>query len=373
VIRILHTESSMNLGGQELRTLLEMEGLSRHGFSSLLIARPGSGIGQESKQRGLQVFEVPMRGSVDPVAVARCAGIMRNQAVHLVCTHGSKDGWSAGVAARLLGRPIVRSRNVANPIRSHLWGRLVYTALSDLIITTSQFIKAGMIARGIPETKILCVPTGVDPSRFHPDVEKGCFRKELGITGERPLVGMVSVLRGDKGPDIFLCAAEDVLKERPEVFFVLVGDGWMRTRLESMVQGSPYFGSMKLTGFRRDIPQVLADLDLLVLPARIPEGVPQTILQAHAMKVPVIASNVGGINEVALDQETAVLVPPGDARALAQSIVAVLGDPHGAGRRAENGRGMFLKAYTEDMFLHKMAAIYRSLLEHRGRNTLTTG
>lgn len=373
MIRILHTESSMNLGGQELRTLLEMEGLCAHGFSSILIARPGSLIGGEAKRRGLKAFEIPMRGSMDPLAVARCLGIMRNEAVNLVCTHGSKDGWSAGIAARILGRPIVRSRNVANPIRSHFWGRLVYTALSDRIITTSEFIKAGMVARGIPEAKILCVPTGVDPGRFNPEVEKGHFRKELGITAEQPLVGMISVLRGDKGPDIFLCAAGEVLKTRPDAFFVLVGDGWMRARLESMVKTSAFSRSIKLTGFRRDIPHILADLDLLVLSARIPEGVPQTILQAHAMKVPVIASNVGGINEVAMDGETAILVPPGDTQALADAIVTVLGDHEGARLRAENGHRVFLESHTESMFLASMASVYRKLLQDHGRNPLTEG
>lgn len=373
MIRILHTESSMNLGGQEFRTLLEMEGLCAHGFSSILMARPGSLIAQEAKRRNLKAFQIPLHGSMDPLAVTRCLGIMLNEAVDLVCTHGSKDGWSAGIAARILGRPIVRSRNVANPIRSHFWGRLVYTVLSDRIITTSESIKAGMVEKGIPEAKILCVPTGVDPGRFHPGVEKGRFRKELGITAEQPLVGMISVLRGDKGPDIFLRTAEDVLKTHPDAFFVLVGDGWMRTRLESMLGTSSYSRSIWLTGFRRDIPHILADLDLLVLSARIAEGVPQTILQAHAMKVPVIASDVGGINEVVRDRESGMLVRPGDTQALADAIVTVLGDHEGAQRRAEMGHRVFLESHTESMFLANMASIYRGLLKDHGRTPLTKG
>lgn len=371
--RVLHTESSMNLGGQELRTLLEMEGLRRHGFCSILVARPGSRIAEEAKRRSLQVYEIPIRGSVDPLAVARCAEIIRKEAVDLVCTHGSKDGWNAGIAARLLGRRIVRTRNVANPIRSHFVGQLVYTALCDLIITTSEFIKAGMIARGIPKAKIFCVPTGVDTSRFHPDVQKGRFRKELGITDERRLVGMVSALRGDNGPDIFVCAGEKLLGRHPEMFFVLVGDGWMRSRLESIVRGSAHSASMRLTGFRRDIAPVLADLDLFVLPARIHGGIPQAILQAHAMKVPVIASNVGGLNEIAVARETAVLIPPGDARALAKAIVAVLGNPEGAATRSENGRQTVLKAFTVDIFLERIAGIYRSILMGRQQNGLAMG
>jgi glycosyltransferase involved in cell wall biosynthesis len=357
----------MNMGGQELRILMEMEGLVQYGFTSVLAARPGSRIVQEARTRGLQVYTLSMRGSLDPVAVARILQIIWKEKVDLVCTHGSRDGWSAGMAARILRKKTVRSRNVANPIRSHFLGRLVYTALCDLIVTTSEFIGKGMIERGVPPERIVCVPTGVDHRRFHPDVEKGLFRKDLGISGEKPLVGMISVLRGDKGPDVFLQAAELVLKVHPDAFFTLVGDGWMRGKLETALRRSPYRDNIRLTGFRKDIPFVMADLDVLVLSAKIPEGVPQTVLQAYAMKLPVIASDVGGINEVAIHGKTALLVPPNDPQALADCILTSLNDPRGMKDRAERSHRMVLEAYTLDMFLEKMTAIYGDLALERAR------
>lgn len=351
----------MNMGGQELRILMEMEGLRQYGFTSVLAARPGSRIVQEARTRGLQVYTLPMTGSLDPAAVAQILQIIWKEKVDLVCTHGSRDGWSAGMAARTLRKKVVRSRNVANPIRPHFLGRLVYTVLCDLIVTTSDFIGRGMTERGVPPEKIVCVPTGVDHRRFHPDVEKGRFRKYLGISGKTPLVGMISILRGDKGPDVFLQGAGLVLKDRPGAFFALVGDGWMRGRLEAALQQSPHRDSIRLTGFRRDIPFVMADLDLLVLPAKIPEGIPQTVLQAYAMKLPVIASDVGGINEVAVHGKTALLVPPNNPQALADCILASLDDSQGMMDLAERSHRMVLETYTLDMFLNKMAAVYRNL------------
>jgi glycosyltransferase involved in cell wall biosynthesis len=362
-VRILHTESSKHLGGQELRILMEMEGMVPFGIESALAAMPHSGIEKEARRRALRVHTVPMRGSVDPGAVMRFRRILRGELIDCVCTHGSKDGWSAGIAARLLGVKVVRCRHVANPIRKHFWGRLVYGPLCDRIVTTAESIKAGMVERGVEAGKIVSVPTGVDASRFHPGVTKGIFRSELGLDGSTPLVGMISVLRGDKGPDVFIAAAERCLSRRPGACFVLVGDGWMRSVLEATVAGSPFRERIHLTGFRRDIPEILADLDVLVLSARIPEGVPQVILQAHAMLIPVVASDVGGINEVAIPGVTAIGVPPGDAEAVAEAVLHTLQDPDGAESRARTGREMVLRQYTWPLTLERMREIYRQAVE----------
>jgi glycosyltransferase involved in cell wall biosynthesis len=340
---------------------MEMEELAGHGVSSVLAARPGTRIVEEARRRGLSVHTVTLRGSVDPLAVSRFLWILRRERVDLVSAHGSKDGWSAGFAARLLGLPVVRCRHVANPIRRHFFGRMVYGWLCDQIVTTSESIKAAMVARGVPEGKIVSVPTGVDPARFHPGVQKGRFRGELGLGPDKRLVGMITVLRGDKGPDVFLEAAERMAAERPDLVFTLVGDGWMREKLEAMLAGSAHRDRILMVGFRRDIPEILADLDVLVLSARIPEGVPQTILQAHAVGIPVVASDVGGINEVAIPGQTAVGVAPGDPVTLAEAVVDVLSDPQGASLRVARGQQMVAERYTRESTIHRMLQIYSAL------------
>jgi len=361
-LTILHTESSMNMGGQELRILMEMEGLKGRGYNSVLAARPGSRILGEAVGRGLKAYPVGMRGSIDPAAVSAFARIISREKADIVNAHGSKDGWSAGIAARLLGKKVVRSRHIANPIRGSFFGRLVYGPLCDRIMTTSESIKRGIAEKGVAEGKILSIPTGVDTSRFHPGVDGSSFRAELGIKGSSPLVGMVSVMRGDKGPDVFFKSAEAVLGRMPEAYFVLVGDGWMKGRLEDMASASPYRERIRLTGYRRDIPSVLAALDLMVLPALVPEGIPQAVLQAHAMKVPVVASDVGGINEVAINGSTAVCVPPGDEAALADAIVMLLKDTEMAATLSSAGYGLVMERYTLPGMLDRVDAFYRDVV-----------
>jgi glycosyltransferase involved in cell wall biosynthesis len=366
VIRVLHTESSRNLGGQELRILFEMEGLRQDGIESVLAAREGTPILDEARRRGLRAFPLRMRSSADPRAIGRLLGIMRRERIDVVNAHGSKDGWNAALAAWLLRRKFVRSRHVANPIRTGAVARMIYGALADRVLTTSESIKAGMVECGVDAAKITSIPTGVDTERFRPDAPRGRFRAEFGIAADVPLVGMVSVLRGDKGPDVYLQAAEQVAARLPSAHFALVGDGWMRERLQAAAAASPYSERMHVTGYRRDIPAVMADLDVYVLAARIPEGVPQAVLQAHAMKVPVVASDVGGINEVAIPGRTALGVPPGDAAALAEAIMNCLRDREGASRRAEAGYRLVIEGYSLTAMLQRMTAFYREVLGAAG-------
>lgn len=359
-IRVLHTESSKNMGGQEFRILLEMKGLSAYGIESLLAARCGSPILAEAEKNGLRAIGMPFHNRFDLVSMVQLWRLMRRERIDVVNAHGSCDAWNAFLVARLLGVPTIRSRHVANPIRRHRLGRMIYGSLCDTVITTSESIRAGLIESGIPANKIISVPTGIDVTKFSSARRSGGIRRELGIPEQAPLVGMVSVLRGDKGPDVFLAACERLLNARPDVWCILAGDGWMRAQLDTQHAGLAHRDRIVLAGFRRDIPELMAELDVLVLPAKIPEGVPQAVLQAHAARVPVVATRVGGITEVAIEGETAFLAQPNDADSLLDCIRNALDDRQEALRRASRGHEMVLSGYSFDRMLKRMAHIYHT-------------
>lgn len=364
-IHILHTESSKHLGGQELRILLEMEGLRAHGCESILAARSGTPILAEAARRGLRAVAIPLHNRIDPVSMTQLWRLMRKERIDIVNAHGSRDAWPAFFVARWLGVKTMRARHVANPIRRHRIGQMIYGPLCDRVVTTSESIRAGLIERGVAADKIVSVPTGVDVARFAAARRDGRIRRELGIPAAATLVGMISVLRGDKGPDVFLAACDRLLAERPDAWCVLAGDGWMRQQLEALKATLRYRERIVFAGYRRDIPQLLAELDLLVLAARIPEGVPQAILQAHAARVPVVATRVGGISEVAIEGETAFTAPPNDPDGLQDAMRAALDDREEARKRAERGHALVESHYSVEAMLSRMAAIYGELSAHR--------
>lgn len=364
-IRILHTESSRHVGGQELRILLEMERMHDLGFESILAARSGAAILAEAVKRGLKAHAIPMTNRFDPISMGMLWRLMRDEAIDVVNSHGSRDAWNAFLVARLLGIRTIRARHVANPIRSHRLGQMIYGSLCDRVMTTSESIRVGLIERGVAAGKIISVPTGVDVANFEAAQRNGHVRRDLGIPEKVPLVGMISLLRGEKGPDVFLQACSRLLDNDEKTWCVLVGDGWMRPQLEALHSTLPHRERIVLAGFRRDIPQVLAELDVSVLATRVPEGVPQAILQSHAARVPVVATTVSGIGEVACEGKTAFTAPPNNPAELANAIRCALDDRVRATAQAARGHAMVVASYSLEAMLERMASIYRDLANIR--------
>lgn len=357
-IGILHTESSPSLGGQELRVLLEMEALATRDCESVLVARPGTPILKEAERRGLTAYGVAMRSSLDLPSIIRIARLMQYHRIDVVNAHNSKDAWNAALAARALGIPVIRARHIASRIRSGYFGRLIYGPLCDAVMTTGHDIAAGLVERGVDAAKIEVIPTGIDLARFA-DAAPGTLRTDLGIPAGATLVGQVAVLRGDKGPEFFVKAAQQLLAEGLDAWFVLVGEGAARRRVGALLAAGGHADRIKLAGYRRDIPAILADLDLFVLAARSPEGVPQAVLQAHAARVPVVATTVGGVREVAIHGETAWCAAPRDAHGLAAAIRRLLEDKALAAELAERGHRMVIEEYSLERMLDRMEALYR--------------
>jgi len=356
---VLHTEASLGLGGQEIRILTETRWLLAHGWNALIACQPESRLLAEARASELPVVPVRMRGPVDPVGFLALRRLIRRAGVDIVHTHSSVDSWLATLAARSSGRPVVRSRHVS--IRILRRRALVYR-LADRVITTGDTIKAIVEGAGVPAAKVTSVPAGVDTARFHAHVSGKAVREELGLGPTVPLIGLVANVRGSKGHETFLGAARVVLGAVREARFLIVGDGVGFADVGRRVRDMGLEGAVVMTGFRRDIPEVMAALDVLVLPSTRSEATSQVIPQALAVGTPVVASAVGGIPEIVRDGETGCLVPPGDAVALAESILMLLQDPVRASALARAGQALVHQRYTIDSMMTSTTGVYRELL-----------
>jgi len=360
--RIFHTEASIGLGGQEIRILGEARWLIDHGWDCLIGCQPGSPLLSEARGVGLPVAAVRMRGAWDVAALLRLRALMRAEHVALVHTHSSVDSWLATVAAKSLGLPVVRSRHVSIPIMKR---RALVYRLADRIITTGEAVAARVRECGVPADRIVAITAGVDTTRFHPGVSGKAVREELGIGPGDRAVGLVANVRGSKGHAVFLDAAREVLATHATARFVIVGDGVGFDDVRRRVQESGLARSVIMTGFRRDIPEVMAALDVLVLPSIKSEATSQVIPQALAVGTPVAAAATGGIPEIVRDGETGYLVEPGDPAALARAIRALLDDPDRAREMAAAGQALVRSRYSSDVTMAATTDVYRGLLGSR--------
>src|SRR5262249_55821912 len=212
---------------------------------------------------------------------------------------------------------------------------LVYR-LADRIITSGEAVASIVRAAGIPADRVVAIGPGLDTSRFHPNISGVAVRAELGLHG--PAVGLVANIRGSKGHAYFLEAARIVLRARPDTTFLIVGDGIGFDDVRRRVKEMELDSRVIMTGFRRDVPEVMAALDVLVLPSIKSEAMSQVIPQALAVGTPVVGTTVGGTPELVRDGETGRLVPPADAPALAAAILDLLGEPARARALAHRGQ-----------------------------------
>jgi len=356
---ILHTEASLGLGGQEIRILSEVRWLLDHGWDALIACQPRSRLLVEARNADLPVVAVPMRGALDVRALLRLRALMRARRVDLVHTHSSVDSWLATVAAKSLRLPVVRGRHVTIPI---LKRRALIYRLADHVITTGEAVAARVRHVGVPARRISAISAGVDITRFHPGVSGTPVREELGLAAEGKVVGLVANVRGSKGHAVFLEAARDVLLARPETRFLIVGDGVGFDDVRRRVHEMGLEPRVIMTGFRRDIPEVMAALDVLVLPSTKSEATSQVIPQALAIGTPVAAAATGGIPEIVRDGETGRLVEPGNAAALARAVLSLLDEPERARAMALAGQALVRSRYSADVAMTATTEVYRSLL-----------
>jgi glycosyltransferase involved in cell wall biosynthesis len=174
------------------------------------------------------------------------------------------------------------------------------------------------------------------------------------------------MMRHSKGHGVLLQAIPEVLAQIPAAVFLWVGDGIGRQALEQEIAQAGLAQKIRLTGFRHDVPALLAAMDVVVLPSTKSDGVPQSLVQALAMRKPVIASAVGGIPEVVQHQHTGMLVPPNNPGALAAAVIQVLQDPKQAGRWAEAGGELVDTCFTLEHMIDRTAEVYTAVLVEKG-------
>ena len=362
--RILHTEPSLELGGQEFRILAESEGMKKRGHAVVLAAQADAKITKKARELDIPVEVLDMSRSRYVSLVYDFMRIMKKHDIQIVNTHGSIDSWTASLAGRLstLKPFIVRTRHKSTPISPTIRHRVLYGTLPHAIVTTGETVRQDMISRNrLAGSKIVSIPTGVDLDVYRPMKANGRIREELQTEPQDLVVGTISFLRSYKGVPYFLEAAARVLKSFPSTKFWIVGDGPQRETVNQQVREEGLENQVRLTGFREDIPALLAHMDVFVLASIDGEGIPQGVTQALAMERAAVATKVGGIPEVIHDGKNGYLVDPKNSEQLAEKICRLLSDQELRQEFGKCGRDRIHECYGLETMLDRTEQLYESL------------
>jgi glycosyltransferase involved in cell wall biosynthesis len=361
---ILHTEWSEGWGGQEMRILLEMTQHARQGNRLLLLSPPGSPLSTAVAGEGIEVIPYKIRHSFDLAALWLIKKILREKQIEVLHTHSSVDSWVASLAGKWAGVPVlVRTRHISVPARSHRFNRVYH--FPDAVITTGEHIRRNLIeGYGLPEDRVISIPTGVDPSRFfprHPDLS---LKRFLGLPQESPVITLVAVLRTQKRHELIMAAAPKIIEQFPKTRFLFVGDGPGRNRITQALKQQNLESYFLMTGHRQDIPEILSFTDIAVIPS-LAEGIPQFLLQAMAMAKPVVATQVGGIPEIIQQGINGLLIPSEDPQALAGAVCYLLKNTNKSNELGIKAKALVEEKFTLPMMAEKVYQVYLSVYNRK--------
>lgn len=364
-LRILHTEWSLGWGGQEIRILAEMEAFRELGVWMEIACRKDSRIGQEASKAGFAVHYLPFAHRVDPLTILGLRHLVRTGAFSIIHTHSSVDSWCGGLAGRIFGIPVVRSRHLSSTVRPGFNARLVYDWLPDAVISSGRHIRDHLVeVCGCHSAKHFSIPAGADQRRFSPAADGISVRNEFGL-GDAKVIGIVAVLRSWKGHRVLFEACARSLDAIPDLRLFVVGDGPLREHLPQWAAELGLAERVRFAGHRDDIPNCMKAMDVCVLPSLKNEATSQVMPQAMLVGTPVICSSAGGLTEVVQDGITGRVVPPGDVDALAQALQECFAKPEKTAEMARRAREYALSHLTFAQQIQKTLDVYRFVAAKR--------
>ena len=365
LFHILHTEAAAGWGGQEIRVLQETQLLLERGHRVSLVCHADSPLEARAKSSinlRFQLLAIPMKSALSLKVLINLYTYISKNNIDVIHTHSSIDSWLGGVAGKLLGVPVIRTRHVSLPVNDYFPNHLLYSYIPQRILTSGNMISDVVKQiRCVDSKKVISVSAGVDLNKFNSGVSGEKIRDELMIEVDEFLVGKIGVIRGWKGHNYFLEAIPFILKEIPKARFVIVGDGPGFKEIKDKVRVAGLEDKVVLLGHREDIPQIISALDVQVLASFKGEGTPQVIPQAFAVKTPIVATTIASIPDLLGNGERGILIEPKNALSLAQGVLKLIRNPEIANRLVENANLFCLKELTVDKMMDRTISVYQEV------------
>jgi glycosyltransferase involved in cell wall biosynthesis len=380
-IRVVKFMTLFGIGGTEKQVANLTKRMDRQAFdlSFGCMSRWGELLKEIEDHQGIQVAEYPLSSLYEFNAFRqqlRFAAALRRDHAQIVHSYNFYANMFSIPAAKLAGVPCIvasiRDMGIyLSPAKRRV--QKLMCRLADKVVVNAGAIRDWLVEDGYPEHKVVVIRNGVDTSRFGARGDGAAFRRELDIPPGAPLVVMLARLNPTKGIECFFEAAARIRQVHPDAYFLAVGECYTRAdgefrvdheyrrKLDDKVSSLGLTDRVRFTGLRKDVPQVLAAAAVSVLPS-LSEGISNSLLESMAAGVPVVATRVGGTPEVIEDGEHGLLVPPGDPQAVADAILAVLGDPELAARLSANGRRRAREEFSFEAVVRRTEDLYRELL-----------
>ncbi len=370
-IRILQFLDTLDVGGAEAQMLAVLSRLPSNRYEVRVAWLRGRGeLAPEFNAAGIRTFRLRMHSPVEPDLAARVLRVLREFRPHIVHSHLFFADLVGGLLSQLSAVPVlVTTRHIEeealrSPAAAFAARRLV--GVFDRVVVVSNAV-ARFLSKtlNLREHRMRLIPYGFPPRKGLPENGQNGLRAALGLPPDSRLVTMVGSLTPRKGVDDLLRAASLIRDAVPQARFLLVGRGDQRRELEETARLLDLNETVRFLGFRRDVQEILAGSDLLVLPSHW-EGFGLVLLEAMNASLPVVGTRRGAIPEVVRDGETGLLVPPKDPQALATALIRLLSHPEHARAMGRAGLSRLRREFDMDRAVRAHDDLYVELLREKG-------
>lgn len=357
---ILHIEAGRHLYGGAFQVRSLLQGLSHQGVSNILVCPCGSDIARAASQDAT-VVELPMHGDLDMLFPFRLCSLIRQYKPDIVHVHSRRGAdLVGGWCAKWCGVPALITRRVAYREWRPLL-RLKYSPYQRIIGISEGALEA-VRELGFSDDRVGRIYSVIQASEYGVAPEPAWFCKTFGVSAEARVVGVPAQLIESKGHRYVIEAMPTVLAALPQARVIFFGKGAYQPELERMIKEASLEQVIQFAGFRDDMPRILPNLDVVVLPTLM-EGLGVSLLQASAARVPVIGTRVGGVPEVVRDGLNGLLVEPRDPAGLASAILAILTDRQRAKQMGDAGLALVQAEFVPDVMVRDYLQEYRALLK----------
>jgi glycosyltransferase involved in cell wall biosynthesis len=325
-------------------------------------------LGERLRSEGIEVLSLDRQPGFDWGLVGRMAAEVRQRRIEVLHAHQYTPFFYAALA-RLRSSPSPRviftehGRHYPDVVgtKRRLVNRVLFDRLADKVNAVCRFSADSLSQReGFERARIEVIENGIDLARYQAPVDRAALRARLGLDPARRYVACVARFHPVKDHSTLLHAFQQVATTRSEVDLILVGDGELRPALEELTEKLDLRGRVHFLGVRDDVPEILRAVDLFVLTS-VTEAASITLLEAMASGLPVVVTAVGGNPELVRDGVDGLLVPRGDAGAVASAILALLTDAPRAQALGRSGAARAADTFKLERTIGRYYDLYAEL------------
>ncbi|MEO1123237.1 MAG: glycosyltransferase family 4 protein [Cyanobacteria bacterium J06639_16] len=378
--KVLHLITRLAVGGAQDNTLLTVENHSRECFDVHLAANPNDAWLSRAQQSADSFHSLPhLERAIHPIkdlqALFAIINLLRREKFDVVHTHSSKAGILGRIAARIIGVPVVVHTIHGFPFHDFMsaFKRQLYTILersicsfADFYITVCELNRQQAIALKLiyPDAS-QTVYSGISFAKLDRPSDARVTKLRLNIPDGWQTIVMVGRLDKQKSPAYLIDAFAKVVRQYPKTLLLLVGEGELRSRLETQTQQLGLIEQVRFLGSRDDVPEILKIADVFAL-SSLWEGLGRAMTEAMLLGKPVVVPEIYGIPEIVHHHQTGLLFAAGDTQQLANHLIYLLQHPDVREKLGKNAQKLTRERFDAVVMVKQIEAIYDKLLSQKG-------